>query len=233
MLKIAIMQPYLFPYLGYFQLINCVDKFLVYDDVNYINKSWINRNRILVKGKEFTFTIPLKKVSQNKLINEIEIVDEGKWKIKLLRTIENNYKNAPFFSSSFPVIKQSLMDKEKKISKFIVNSLKRMMNYLNIDTRIVDSTIYYSTGELKGADRILEICKQEKAYTYINPIGGQNIYSKEYFAENGVNLFFIRTEFKEYNQSSEKFIPNLSIIDLIMNNSIAQINEMLISYELH
>ena len=226
------MQPYLFPYLGYFQLIKSVNKFLVYDDVNYINKGWINRNRLLVNGKEYTFTIPLKKVSQNKLIDEIEIVDEEKWKIKLLKTIENSYKSSPFFSSSFPIIHQSLIDEEKKLSKFIVNSLKRVMSYLRINTQIIDSSINYSINGLKCADRILEICKQEKADTYINPFGGQNIYSKEYFTQKGIELFFIKTEFKEYKQSSNKFIPGLSIIDLLMNNSVEQINIMLDNYEL-
>ncbi len=214
-MKLAIMQPYLFPYIGYFQLINSVDKFIVFDDVNYIKKGWINRNRLLVDGKEYTFTIPLKKVSQNKLMNEIEILHEEKWKVKLLKTIENNYKQTRFFSTAFPLIKLSLIDKDKNLSRFIVNSLKIITKYLNIKTEIVNSSIVYSTAGLKNFDKILEICKHVKADEYINPIGGQAIYTKKYFSQQGISLSFIRTKFKEYNQSSKEFIPALSIIDFL------------------
>ena len=231
-MKLAIMQPYLFPYIGYFQLINSVDKFIVFDDVNYIKKGWINRNRLLVDGKEYTFTIPLKKVSQNKLINEIEILHEEKWKVKLLKTIENNYKQTRFFSTAFPLIKLSLIDKDKNLSRFIVNSLKIITKYLNIKTEIVNSSIVYSTAGLKNFDKILEICKHVKADEYINPIGGQAIYTKKYFSQQGISLSFIRTKFKEYNQSSKEFIPALSIIDLLMNNSKDDLKEMLEDYEL-
>ena len=100
-MKAAVMQPYLFPYIGYFQLINAVDTFVVYDDVNYIKKGWINRNSILVNEKPFLFTVDLKEVSQNKLINEITIDENSNWKKNILRTIELSYKKAPFFFRNF------------------------------------------------------------------------------------------------------------------------------------
>src|SRR5690606_3799363 len=100
-MKIAIMQPYLFPYLGYFQLINAVETFVFYDDVNFIKRGWINRNQILVDNKAALFTVPLKKASQNKLINEIDMAIDEKWLSQFFKTIEQNYKNAPYFDDTF------------------------------------------------------------------------------------------------------------------------------------
>ena len=104
-MKIAIMQPYFFPYLGYWQLMNIVDKFVIYDDVNYIKRGWINRNRILVEGKPFYIHVPVMKASQNKIINEMEVFVDSSLRKKELKTIELAYKKAPFFDSVYPLIK--------------------------------------------------------------------------------------------------------------------------------
>lgn len=104
-MKIAVMQPYLFPYIGYFQLLNAVDMFVVFDDVNFIKKGWINRNNILVNRQKYLFTVPLKDASQNKLIKEVQIADDG-WQEKFLKTVAQSYKKAEFFDEAFALIEK-------------------------------------------------------------------------------------------------------------------------------
>jgi len=230
-MKIAIMQPYLFPYIGYFQLINAVDKFVILDDVNYINKGWINRNRILVNGKEYLFTVPLKKSSQNKLIFECELADD-KWKQKLIRTIEMNYKKAPFFCQNFEIIKTIIDYNEINLSKYLCNQIEVLCNYLNITTEIVKTSLYYNNSHLKAQEKIMDICKKEKTDVYINAFGGQKLYSKEYFKENNIEIKFIKSNPITYKQFNNEFVPWLSIIDVMMFNSKEEIKEMLNKYEL-
>src|ERR1039458_5451183 len=170
-MKIAIMQPYFLPYIGYFQLMNAVDKFVVLDDVNYINKGWINRNNILVNGKANLFAIPLKEASQNKLINEISVVDEAKWRTKLLKTIELSYKKAPFFAIVYPMIEEIINSGNSKISDLNYYSLVRINNYLDLNTEIVSTSSIYKNSDLKAEKRIIDICLKEHASIYINPIG--------------------------------------------------------------
>jgi hypothetical protein len=231
-MKIAIMQPYFFPYIGYFQLINAVDKFVIYDDVNYINKGWINRNNIIVNGKAHLFTIPLKDASQNKLINEIYLSEESKWRINFLKTIDQNYKKAPFFAPVFPFIEEIINFNCNKIAELIVYSLQTLIAYLKIKTELVASSSIYNVADYKGQERILAICKKENSNHYINPIGGQDIYSKELFDSEGVKLNFLKTNPITYTQYKNEFIPWLSMIDVIMFNSPDQIHSYLNNYQL-
>lgn len=230
-MKIGIMQPYLFPYIGYYQLIKAVDTFVIYDDVNYIKQGWINRNRILVNGIENMFSIPLKGgPSQSKKINEMEFLDNTI--IKLLRTIEQSYKKSPYFSEVYPLITNILTYEESNMAKFLRYSLNMVMEHLEINTRVLVSSEIEKNNSLKGADKGIDICKQLKATNYINAIGGQELYSKEIFAENGLILNFIETKPIVYPQFKNQFIPWLSIIDVMMFNSVEKIQEMLDSYEL-
>jgi hypothetical protein len=207
------------PYIGYFQLINAVDEFVVLDDVNYINRGWINRNRILINGQPKYITIPLKEAGQNKLIHEIRIVDDVLWKPGLLKTIEMNYKKAPMFEEVFALLKSILDGDENNLSKFVTNSIKKTAQYLSIDTKIIDSSRIFDKKGLKAEERILDICIQKRADIYINPIGGVGLYHKELFKENGIDLFFIETNQVEYKQlRSSEFVPYLSILDVLMNN---------------
>lgn len=231
-MKLAIMQPYLFPYIGYFQLINVVDKFVILDDVNYINRGWINRNRVLIHEEPQLFSVPLKEASQNKLINEIEIVNDQKWRGKLLRTLQYNYKKAPFFHDVFPLIEKIILNKELNISTFIFTSLIDINVYLEIKTFIEHSSAKYNTKHLKAEQKILNICIQEKATTYINSIGGTELYSKQLFKEHNIALFFLKTKEITYNQNCRKFAPWLSIIDVMMFNSRRDLKEMLDKFEL-
>ncbi len=232
MTKLAVMQPYLFPYIGYWQLIHAVDKFVVYDDVNFIKKGWINRNNILINNQANLFSIPLKEVSQNKLINEIYLSEELKWRSTFLKTITQAYKKAPYFEPVYSLIEEIITAEVSKISDLIVASLNGLNAYMGITTTLVESAVVYEAAHLKGQERILEICKKEKVTQYINPIGGQELYSKELFKEKGIELSFIKTHPIRYSQFGKEFIPWLSIIDVLMFNNKEEIKVMLNQYEL-
>ena len=182
------MQPYIFPYIGYFQLINAVDKFVIYDDVNFINKGWINRNRTLNNGNESLFSIPLKEASQNKLINEIEVNWDSAWKSKFLKTLEQCYKKAPFYQETLLIIQQTLNIDNEPISKIIEHNLRLICGYLDITTEIVSSSAIYQNTNLKAQERILDICLQENATQYINPIGGLELYDKDFFEVKNIKM---------------------------------------------
>lgn len=226
------MQPYIFPYLGYFQLIHGVDKFVIYDDVNFINKGWINRNHILLSGKPFLFGIPLIEASQNRLINEIEIVNERGWRNKFLRTIEQAYRKAPYFEQTRSLVASIVNSDLNFIGQLALLSLKGISKYIGIQTEFVDSSSVYQNRGLKGQERILDICKKETSGHYINPIGGMEIYSADLFNRAGIKLNFIKSGPVEYKQFNNVFVPNLSIIDVLMFNSAESIKAMLELYEL-
>jgi hypothetical protein len=231
-MKLGIMQPYLFPYIGYFQIINAVDKYILFDDVNYIKKGWINRNRILLNGKEFLFTIPLETTSQNKLICDMNLFNENKWKSKFLKTVDTAYKRAPFFNKVYPLIEQIIKFDELKLAPFISNSIIQICSYLKIDTPIISSSIHYNTAHLKGQDKILEICRIEKCNVYINPVGGIGIYQRETFEKQDIRLLFLKSKPLIYNQIIKEFIPSLSVIDVIMFNGTDKCAQYLNEFEL-
>lgn len=226
------MQPYFLPYIGYLQLMNAVDKFVLYDDVNYINKGWINRNRLLVNGQEYLFTIPLKDASQNKLINEIYLSDDPKWRGKLLKTFEQAYKKAPFFITAFAVTEKIINLDAEKVSDWIAGSFGILIDYLGIQTEIVPSSSIYENTHLKGPERILNICQQEKANHYINPIGGTDLYDKSNFEQVGIQLNFLKSKPLVYSQFKNEFVPWLSIVDIMMFNDVPTIQGYLNEYEL-
>lgn len=231
-MRLAIMQPYFMPYIGYLQLMNAVDKFVLYDDVNYINKGWINRNRILVNGQEYLFTIPLKEASQNKLINEIYLSNDPKWKGKLLKTIEQGYKKAPFYLTAFEVTEKIINFDAEKLSDWIAAGFGVLADHLSIKTEIVPSSAIYQNTHLKAQERILDICLQEKAQHYINPIGGMELYDKSVFEEKGIRLNFIKSKPVVYPQFKNEFVPWLSILDILMFNEVVDIQHFLNEYEL-
>lgn len=215
-MKVAIMQPYFFPYLGYFQLIALVDKFIIYDDVNYINRGWINRNNILINGKAGLISVPLIGASQNKLIKDISPMDDHKWRNTLLKTIEHNYKKAPHFKIVFEIIQKIIMADAATISELNFIGIKTVSEYIGITTDFIPSSVIYDNSALKGQYRILDICKKENANHYINPIGGMELYDHKVFLNEGISLNFIKTEISPYKQFSNEFTPSLSIIDILM-----------------
>lgn len=229
MVKLAIMQPYFLPYLGYWQLIKAVDKYVVYDNVTYIKGGWINRNNLLVSGEKKMFTISLKGASSFRLINEIEIGDGFD---KLLKMVQTNYAKAPYFNEVKKLLKDMVSFESRVLSGFITNSLRIILKYLNIDTEILISSELSLHTELKGKDKVIKICEHLGADTYYNAIGGQELYSKAEFAAHGIELRFLKTNLRPYTQRKCDFVPGLSILDLLMFNSPKSVNQMLDDYEL-
>lgn len=230
-MRIAIMQPYFFPFIGYFQLINAVDKFVFYDDVNFIKRGWINRNRIIVNNTVKYITIPLNKASQNKRINEIETCSDYSG---VLKTVYMSYKSSPFFDDVYPFISKCLNSNIESISELAINTILSTSKYLKIDTdKFEQSSLKYSNSiELKKEKRLIDICLENKAKTYINPLGGKDLYKKSDFKEYDINLYFIEPNLTNYKQYKNEFIPGLSILDILMFNSVDKIKEMLNDYKL-
>ena len=231
-MKIAVMQPYFFPYIGYFQMINAVDKFILYDDVNYIKGGWINRNNILQNKEKKLITLNLVGSSSNKLINEISVSNNNR---KLLKTISQAYSRAPFFETVFPLVDEvlSVCSSTISISEIAGESIIKVTDYLKIE-RVFEysSKLYSDTRGMDKADRLIEICKRNNADSYINAAGGVDLYSKEYFKKRDIDLFFIQNRIQEYQQFNNNFIPFLSIIDMLMFISIDEIGKMLDQYTL-
>lgn len=230
-MKLGIMQPYFFPYLGYWQLIQAVDQYVVYDDVNF-KKGWMNRNRILIGGEPAYFHAPLLKASQNKKINEVEVNHDGELVQKNLRKIQSAYGKAPYFREVYPLVEQILNGNGKYLSEYLADSIRLICRYLSIPTEILISSDLSKDNSLKGQDRIFDICAVLGADTYYNAIGGQELYSYQEFREKGIELGFIKTYPVPYRQFAEKFIPDLSILDIMMFNSVKEIQKMLCSYEI-
>jgi len=191
-MKLAIMQPYIFPYIGYFHLIDSVDTFVFYDDVNFVNSGWVNRNKILTNGKEFLFTIP-SDWSQNKKINEIFVTsDYNKWQKKFLNTIKHSYGKEKYYKETCEIIEKTLSASER-LSDICKLSIINVLNYLEIEKNIIYSSNVFNNENLKSSDRIKDICKKLNANEYVNTIGGRELYSKEDFNFNLINLYFIKS----------------------------------------
>ena len=229
-MKLAIMQPYIFPYIGYFQLINSSDYFVVYDDVAYIKQGWINRNKILVNDTEFIFTIPLRNASSFITINKTEINQAlyPNWKAKFYKTVTMEYAKAPYFQPAFDLIASVLDDKHNTICELATNSLLMTSKYLGINTCFILGSMHYNNDQLKGQERIIDICKKENADIYINPNGGRELYSKRYFADYNIILRFLKSDEVHYPQFSDNFVPWLSVIDVLMFNSPDYIKNVLL-----
>ena len=230
-MKIAIMQPYIFPYIGYFQLINAVDKFVVYDDGEYTKKGWINRNRILMNGSDYLFSFPLKKDSDFQTIRNRLLADNySEHKKKLIGRVSSAYAKSPQFKIVFPIVEECLNFENNNLFLFILNSLNKICCYLDIKTEFIISSVLNVNNSLKGEGKVIDINKKLNASTYINAIGGQALYSRETFSENNIKLMFIKTSEIVYPQFSNEFVPNLSIIDVMMFNSKEKIQEYLRSF---
>lgn len=227
-MKLGVMQPYFFPYIGYFQLIRAVDVFVVYDDVNYIKKGWINRNNILSNGEGQLITLPLQGASQNKLINHIEIGGQH----RILQSLRCNYGKAPYFDAIYAVIEDILMQTEKNLAHFLDYQLRQICGYLELKPHWHISSKLAKDNELRGQEKILAICEELGATHYINMLGGKTLYDKKLFAERGLDLTFIQPNAVSYCQFGNEFVPNLSIIDVLMFNDREQCARLLESYQL-
>lgn len=253
-MKLAGMQSYFLPYIGYFQLIEAVDKFILSSNLNYSSHGWINRNRLLIKNQSiFTITAPIKGGGSNVPINSVKIDVNSNWKKKLLRTIYTNYNGAKYFNEVYPFLEEMFSIDFEYLFQLNNHLITNICNYIHIETIIEEdnSSKYFElerklleigennysefeymnkTRPLKKTARILEICKIENATTFINAIGGQKLYSSEEFSKYGIDLKFIRTEEFDYLQFSNDFVPNLSIIDVLMHNGSIGTNNLLQKY---
>lgn len=228
------MQPYLFPYLGYFQLINAVDVFVLTDDVQYINRGWINRNQILVQHKPMMFTFPVKKDSYSKFINQryYNVSYFYPVKEKLIASLYYTYKNTIYFDQIFEIVKDILDYPNLNVADFNSHSIQVLCDYMGIETKFVVSSGLKKNPNLKGQDAVIETNRVLGSDCYINPAGGKMLYSKDVFRAHGIDLKFIEMDMIEYDQLGRKFVPSLSIIDVLMFNSKEKIGKLLQCYSL-
>lgn len=229
------MQPYLFPYIGYWQLLNAVDKYVILDDVNYITRGYINRNNILIGGQANRFTVPVYRASQNKLISETKLFFQPEEKEKFLNTIKFAYKKAPHFEEGYKLIEDIIMNDTDDLTDYIAYSMKRISEYFGINTPIYKSSEIKKDSQLKAQERIIAICKSLDGDTYINPAGGRKLYSHDRFEQEALDLFFLDTNMDaiRYDQFNNDFVQYLSIIDVIMFNDVPTIRGFLQKYELN
>lgn len=225
-LKIGIMQPYFLPYIGYFQLIASVDKFVIYDNIKYTKKGWINRNRILVNGGERYVSIPLKHASDSLDIRDRQLSSSFS-RMDLLNQVRGAYSKAPYFKETFGKLEEIMSFEGENLFDFIHNSLEVMCDYLGIKVKILVSSIIETKANLMGLDRVLSLCKDCGADIYINPIGGRSLYDPFVFQSNGIELKFLQPRLWEYSQFNNQFISSLSIIDVLMFNSRESVIENL------
>ena len=223
------MQPYFMPYLGYFQLMALVDKYVIFDDVNYIKRGWSARNNILVNGQKYLFSISVSGGSQNNLYTDVVISDDFS---KLRKTIEMSYKKAPYYNETIQILDNIFQFHDKRFNYFIKNSFAQILEYVNVDTDLILSSSLNNDKDLRGQEKILDICKLLHADKYINTIAGQELYNKQLFKESGVELSFLVSELSPYPQLNKEFIPGCSMIDVLMMNPVEKIKQLLNDFSL-
>ncbi|MBC3880291.1 WbqC family protein [Undibacterium sp. LX40W] len=236
MKSIAVMQPYFLPYIGYFQLIAAVDRFVLFDDVQFIKRGWVHRNRILLNGEAHLFTLPVKNAPQRAQINEVELVGDVVRVSKILKMIGQSYKDAPYFQEVYPVVESIFLNSTNHLVEFIIYSLQVMMQLLDIQTELICSSAHFHNQHLHAEPRILDICKLERAGRYVNLPGGIDLYNKTNFSAQEIQLEFIKPQLNSYLQKHNlgkkgtvsEFVPGLSIIDVMMYNPISEIKKMLL-----
>lgn len=231
-MKIAIMQPYFFPYLGYVQLMNAVDRFVFFDDVNFIKRGWINRNSILTPSGPQRITLSVQKASQNRRIND-HLLGEGRE--KLVKSIELAYGKAPHFLETMPFLEECILYEEENLSAYLEHSLEKLASLLGMSTRFSRSSdIEKPDGGLKAEELILHICSELDATHYINPEGGRDLYEAASFAERDMELSFLYYQSVDYPQFKKdaEFVSHLSVIDALMFTGVEGTKKLLSSYEL-
>lgn len=227
-MKLGIMQPYFLPYIGYFQLINAVDQFVVYDNIKYTKKGWINRNRILVSGAPEYISLPLKAGSDFLDVDQREVsVSFAQDKQKMIRKVKEAYQKAPYFNEGHQLFETIMEFPASNLFRFIQHSIVCVCNYLAIKTPLVSSSTVAADHQLKSQERVLAICKATNANVYINPPGGIDLYDKKEFEKTGIELRFLQPGQIAYKQFENDFVSNLSILDVIMFNSKQEIQNFL------
>lgn len=231
-LIVTIMQPYLFPYVGYFQLLECSDIFVIHDDVQYIKGGWINRNRILVNNAQSWLTLPIKSASFSLLINQRIYAVTQSERNKILQRIESNYRKAPHFLDIFPFIVEMINYNLINVSEFNTYLIRSLADLLKIKCQIILSSELNKDNSLNGQERVIEINHCLGSTHYVNPIGGTALYREQDFVECGLELSFLQPGNIQYSQFKEPFLPFLSIIDVLMFNGGIGTSKLLTKYDL-
>ena len=224
---LGIMQPYFLPYIGYFQLLKKCDEFVIYDDIEYTKRGWINRNYFLQNKNSSLFSIPVKKDRDTLKIRQRVLADNYD-PHALLRRFNNAYRKSPQYQHVCPVLEKIFLCEERNLFHFIHFSLIQIMNYLDIDTPMHLSSEIHINPELRSEMRVLAICERMKASTYVNPIGGLDLYNSETFKKHGIGLSFLKPKLTTYSQFDASFVERLSIIDVLMFNSKEDVKGMLL-----
>jgi hypothetical protein len=234
MLKLGIMQPYFFPYIGYWQMMNYVDKYVIYDNIQYTKSGWYRRNRIKINNEAKMFSLPIKKDSDYLDVRDRRLADgyalDNK---KILNQIKSAYHKAPYFSEVYPIVEDCFLYDDSNLFDFIFYSVNQVRSYIGIDTPIIVSSTLNIDHQEKGKNKVIEICEALHADTYINPIGGIELYNVEEFQDKGIDLHFIKADDEiSYSQGEGNFIPSLSIIDVMMYNDKIKIQELLTKFSI-
>ncbi len=230
---LAIMQPYFLPYIGYWQMMQAVDEFIIYDDVQFSKGGWINRNRLLLDGAAHTFSLPLRKGNLGDKINERYLCDA--WpdaRTSLQAKFAHAYSKAPQYARVMPIIEEVMSAPHLNLADFLCVGLERVKTYLGIDTPLLRSSELAAGQGLRASDRVLAMCEARAASTYVNAPGGRELYDREDFKSRGITLHFIQTDNIAYEQFSETFLPSLSILDVMMFNDQGTIKTLLSRYRL-
>jgi hypothetical protein len=220
------MQPYFLPYIGYWQLLAAVDRFVVYDNIQYAKKGWINRNRFLRNGADAFFTVPLKKGSDFLNVADRAIADDFD-PMTILNPLLAAYRKAPFFDAVFPMLESIVTAAPRNLFEYLHQSLVTTAHYLEIRTPIVVSSTVTIDHGLKAERKVVALCQALGATRYVNAIGGRELYSVPAFAELGIDLKFIQSRPITYRQYDNPFVPGLSIVDVMMFNSRDAVRAML------
>ena len=211
--RVAIMQPYFYPYVGYFQLISAADVFVIADCYQYTKQSWINRNRLILDEQINYFGIPIQNHSSQSLISDINIAEPFS-PDKLFARIKNNYSRTEGWELFAPFFSNVLYTSNLKLIEKINLSLEINMELMGITTKKLRLSDIQLTSEVSGQERVIAICQALGAKEYLNLPGGMNMYSKEVFARNGLSLSFLEPNLISYEQTMDGFISHLSILDL-------------------
>lgn len=236
-MKLGVMQPYFFPYIGYYQLIDHVDQWVVFDKTQYIRKGWVNRNRVLHPdvNKEWNYiTVPVRKHDKSTPISLIEINNDLQWKKEIAGKLSHYKRVAPYYQAVLDLLDECFSQEAELLSDFLITCLSASCERLQIDfSPLVFSKMNLNIDDAKHAGQwALNIASALDAQEYVNPPGGYKIFDEAEFRAKSVNLRFLSSSISSYNQGKRPFVSGLSIIDVMMWNSADQIKEMLSRYSI-
>lgn len=218
---VAIHQPNFLPWLGWFDKLAKADVFVLLDHVQFPRTSkgtYVNRVKLLVGGKEAWATAPVVRASGSlQRIDEVRVDDAQPWREKLLRTIEHNYRRAPAYASTFPLVRGILDHATDRLAELNEHGLRAIADFIGLDSHrfVRSSSLGASTH---ATDLMIELTKAVRGTTYLSGSLARDTYQEdEKFERAGVRLRYQQFEHPRYPQPVEPFVPGLSIVDALMN----------------